>query len=216
MALIHKADLTPTKLEALTAWIPGRSWAAGVDASALTQVGSYRFDDPADEVGIETLLLRTAAGTLLQVPLTYRAAPLEGAEAALVTTMRHSVLGPRWAYDGCADPVAVRALVTAMRTGAPQAELEYDAGSGVRERREPTMQVAGTGAPGASGPAVGTVRARDAAGVTVVHAGGVEVVVRRVVDPAAPVDAGDAALRGTWSGQSRPVVLATLRDRPAT
>ena len=211
MALIHKADLVPTKLEALTGWIPGRAWAAGVDASALTQVGSYRFDDPDGEVGIETLLLRTAGGQLLQVPLTYRPAPLDGADTALVTTMDHSVLGPRWAYDGCADPVAVRALVAAMGGGGRQAELEYDPGTGVRERREPTMRVAGTGS--GEGPAVGDVRARDGAGATVVHVGGVEVVVRRVVDPAAPVDAGEAALQGTWPGQDEPVVLATLRSR---
>lgn len=212
MAILHKAELVPTKLAALTGWVPGRAWAAGVDASALTQVGSYRFDDPAGAVGIETLLLRTADGRLLQVPLTYRAAPLDGAAGALVATMEHSVLGPRWAYDGCADPVAVRALVTAIRTGGQEAELEYDSGSGVRSRREPTMRVAGSGSPGAGVPAFDTVRAVDSAAATVVAAGGLELTVRRVLDGDVP--AGPAALRGTWPGQDEPVVLATLRDRP--
>lgn len=210
VALIHRAELVPTKLEALAGWVPGRAWAAGVDASALTQVGAYRFDDPDGAVGIETLLLRAADGQLLQVPLTYRAAPLDGAGDALVTTMRHSVLGPRWAYDGCADPVAVRALVAAIRTGGQGAALEYDPGSGVLERREPTMRVAGSGSAGADVPAVGAVRAVDSAGATVVDAGAVELTVRRVVD--GDVGAG-AALRGTWPGQDEPVVLATLRDR---
>lgn len=209
MALIHpKADLVPTKLDALAAWVPGRAWAAGVDTSTLTQVGSYRFDDPDGAVGIETLLLRSADGRLLQVPLTYRSAPLDGAGDALVTTMRHSVLGSRWAYDGCADPVAVRALVTAVRTGGQGAALDYETGPGAYERREPTMRVAGSGSPGAEVPAVGAVRAVDSPGLTVVHAGAVELAVRRVV----PGDAADGAvLRGTWAGQDDPVVLATLR-----
>jgi maltokinase-like protein len=211
VALIYKAELVPSKPAALAGWVPGRPWAAGVDASALTQVGSYRFDDPDGEVGIETLLLRAADGRLLQVPLTYRAAPLDGAADALVATMEHSVLGPRWAYDGCADPVAVRALVTAIRTGGQGAALEYDSGSGVRERREPTMRVAGSGSAGADVPAVGRVRAVDSPGATVVDAGGAELTVRRVVE--GDVEAG-AALRGTWPGQDEPVVLATLRDRP--
>jgi hypothetical protein len=210
VALIHRASLVPTKLEALASWVPGRPWAAGVDASALTQVGSFRFDDPDDAVGIETLLLRSADGQLLQVPLTYRSAPLAGAEDALITTMEHSVLGPRWAYDGCADPVAVRALVTAVRTGGREAALQYDPGSGVLERREPTMRVAGSGTPGAAVPAVAAVRPRDGRGTTVIAAGEVEVTVHRLVDPAAG-PAGDAVLRGTWPGQDTPAVLATLR-----
>ncbi len=212
MALIYKAELAPTKLQALTGWLPGRPWAAGADASALTQVGSYRFDDPDGAVGIETLLVRTADGRLLQVPLTYRDAPLAGPAGALVATMEHSVLGPRWAYDGCADPVAVRAFATAIRTGAHEAALEYDRGAGVRERREPTMRVAGSGSPGAGVPALDPVRAVDGAAATVVVAGGLELTVRRVLDGDAP--AGSAALRGTWPGQGEPVVLATLRDRP--
>ena len=131
MALLHKATITSGKLDALTAWLPGRSWLDGADVSTLTQVGSYRFDDPAGAVGIETLLVRTADGRLLQLPLSYRSAPLTGAEDALVTTMEHSVLGSRWAYDGCADPVSMHALATAILTGGHEAGLELDTGAGV-------------------------------------------------------------------------------------
>jgi Maltokinase N-terminal cap domain len=92
-ALLHQATVTPTKLDALTAWLPSRSWFDGADVSTLTQVGAYRFDDPVGEVGVETLLVRTADGRLLQVPLSYRAAPLAGAEDALVTTMERSTTG---------------------------------------------------------------------------------------------------------------------------
>ena len=53
---------------------------------------------------METHLL-TAGDTLMQVPLTYRDEPLDGAEDALITEMRHSVLGTRWVYDGLRNPL---------------------------------------------------------------------------------------------------------------
>lgn len=208
MALLYKAQLVPSKLEALAGWLPGRPWAGPVDAQP-TQVGSYRFDDPDGAVGIETLLVRTAGGRLLQVPLTYRSAPLEGAEDALVATMEHSVLGRRWAYDGCADPVAVRALLGAVLAGGQQAVLDYDAGSGPLQRREPTVRVAGTGSPGVAVPVVDGVRRSDTGTTTVVEAGGVALTVHRVLDGA--TTATGPALRGTWSGVAEPVVLAALR-----
>jgi hypothetical protein len=74
--------------------------------------------------------------------------------------MEHSVLGPRWAYDGCADPVAMRALVAAILTGGHEAELEVDAGAGL-ERREPTARVAGSGTPPAAVPELAAVAAAD-------------------------------------------------------
>jgi Maltokinase N-terminal cap domain len=210
VALLHNATVTPTKLEALTAWVPGRPWAAGVDASALTSAGAYRFDDPAGEVGIETLLVRTADGRLLQVPLTYRGAPLPGAEDALVATMEHSVLGRRWIYDGCADPVCVRALATAVLTGGHEAALEYDTGNGI-EPRTPTMRVSGSGAPGTAVPAVETVTCSSDTSATVIDAGGLVVTVRRQLDAAAGPDTTGPTLRGTWPGQDEPVALATVR-----
>jgi maltokinase-like protein len=208
VALLHNAQVTPTKLDALTAWVPGRIWAAGLDASALSSAGAYRFDDPDGEVGIETLLVRTADGVLLQVPLTYRGAPLDGAEDALVCTMDHSVLGPRWIYDGCADPVGVRALATAVLTGGQEAGLDYDSGSGI-EKRQPTVRVTGSGTPGAAVPAIDTVTAVDGPNATVVDAGALTVTVRRRVGGL--LDATGETLRGTWRGQDEPVVLATVR-----
>jgi hypothetical protein len=208
VALLHNATVTPTKLEALTAWLPGRTWAAGLDLSALTQAGAYRFDDPGGEVGIETILVRTADGALLQVPLTYRGAPLAGAEDALVATMEHSVLGSRWIYDGCADPVGVRALVAAVLTGGHEAELAYDSGAGIEQRR-PTARVTGSGTPGTAVPSVAAVTVVDGPNATVVGAGGLTVTVRRRLDGL--VDATGETLRGTWSGQDEPVVLVTVR-----
>jgi hypothetical protein len=210
VALLHKATITPTKLEALMAWLPGRSWLDGADVSTLTQVGAYRFDDPAGAVGIETLLVRTADGRLLQLPLSYRAAPLAGAEDALVTTMEHSVLGPRWVYDGCADPVAMRALAAAILTGGHEAELEVDTGTGL-ERREPTVRVVGSGIPPAAVPELAAVAAANDPDGTVVSAGPIVLTVRRWLDRSEPVTAGAQTLYGTWDGTDAPVLLATAR-----
>lgn len=142
MALLHAATLTPSKLELLSAWLPTQPWAG--DVSALEQVGAYRFDDPQGEVGLEAFLLRTGDGRLLHVPVTYRGAPLDGADGALVGITDHSTLGQRWVYDGTADPVWLLAAAIAALTGGHEAELLIDLGKGL-ERRDPTVRVQGSG-----------------------------------------------------------------------
>ncbi|WP_372405020.1 1,4-alpha-glucan branching protein [Streptomyces luteireticuli] len=115
MAVIHHTTIVPSKDELLTAWLPTRPWyrpAAG--GPRLERAGGFRLDDPAGEVGIEFMVVTDTAGdgpVSYLVPLTYRGAPLEGAEDALVGTMEHGVLGRRWAYDGCHDPVLVAELL---------------------------------------------------------------------------------------------------------
>src|SRR4051812_8833691 len=99
MATIYQATITPTKLELLSAWLPGRHWYPADDVKDLQRVAACRFDDPAGQVGVEILLVRAEGGPLVHVPLTYRAAPLEGAEAHLIGTAEHEVLGTRWVYD---------------------------------------------------------------------------------------------------------------------
>jgi Maltokinase N-terminal cap domain len=210
VALLHQATIIPKKLDALAAWLPGQPWLDGADVSGLIQVGSYRFDDPAGAVGVETLLVRTADERLLQVPLSYRAAPLANAEDALVTTMQHSVLGPRWAYDGCADPVAMRALAAAILTGGHEAELELDTGTGL-ERREPTVRVVGSGTPPAAVPELAAVAATDGPDGTVVSVGAFVLTVRRRLDRPGPPTTGAQTLYGTWAGTGVPVLLATAR-----
>ncbi len=71
-------------------------------------------------MGVETLLVRVGEGPVLQVPLTYRGAPLPGGESALVGTMEHSVLGPRWVYDGTGDPVYVATLAPPRSRAPPR------------------------------------------------------------------------------------------------
>lgn len=188
MALLHKATITPTKLEMLTAWLPTQSWFGDGDP-VLEQLGAYRFDDPEGEVGIETFLLRDTSGRTLQVPVTYRAAPLEGADDWLICTMQHSVLGQRWVYNAEGDPVYTAALTRAILTGGTHAELEREV-DGRRERVEPTAAVRGSGSPDA-------------------EVGPVEIDVIRIIDGDPP--AGEHTLSGTWSGVDEPVVLAVAR-----
>jgi len=193
MGFVHfRATLDPTKQELLEAWLPSRPWAAG--ATAVTKVGEYRFDDPEGEVGIETILWQTPDGTVLQVPFTYRAGPLPGAEEFLVGTSEHSVLGPRFVYDGCADPVWAAAVTTTILTGGTQAQMvvEHDGQLVDVPARVP---VRGSGAPGADVPLVSAVDSvRDDGPVTVVVAGGLTLSLARVVGT--PLS-GSATLTGS-------------------
>ena len=208
MAIIYRATLRPSKLELVAGWAPGRPWGAAAAGAELEQVAAYRFDDPAGEVGIETLVLR-AGDTPLHVPLTYRGAPVPEQEEHLVGTTEHSVLGRRWVYDACADPVYVAALAAVVLRGAPQAE-EHVHVDGRRERRDPTAHVAGSGTAADVGT-LGTPSVTDTADATTVRAGDLELVVRRVLNPGVPAD-GAATLTGTWAGQTDPVLLATAQE----
>ncbi|WP_264932521.1 1,4-alpha-glucan branching protein [Streptomyces sp. A012304] len=125
MAVIHNVALKPSKLELLTSWLPSRPWYfGGAGEPELAEAGGFRLDDPQGEVGIEFMVVTDTSGTqptAYMVPLTYRGAPLDGAEHALVGTMKHGILGRRWAYDGCHDPVLVAQLL-ALIEGRVQAQ----------------------------------------------------------------------------------------------
>lgn len=144
MAILHSAEISPSKLELADAWLNAQSWAPAGEGE---MIGGYRFDDPAGEVGIEGLLVRRGE-TVLHVPLTYRGAPLEGAEESLVTTMTHTVLGDRWVYLAAGDPVAREVFFAALSGGATQAALEVHQADGTVEFREPPVQVVAHGEAG--------------------------------------------------------------------
>lgn len=209
MALLHRATLRPTKLDLLAAWVPGRPWFAGPAGVEVVSRGAYRFDDPAGEVGIETMLVGTADGPVHHVPLTYRAAPLDGADGWLVGTTEHSVLGTRWVYDGCVDPVYAAALTQAILTGGGQAEQYFEV-DGRREVREPTVTVVADGAADAQVPVVGFVRRVVDEDRTLVDTDTVELVIVRRPVAAAGGSAG-VMLSGRWDGQSTTVPLAYVR-----
>jgi len=204
MALIHQATLGPSKLTLLEAWLPNRPWFPG--GPGLRQLGAYRFDDPDGEVGVEGFLL-DAGGTALHVPLTYRSAPLAGAEDALVGTTEHSVLGTRWVYDAVGDPVWARVLATAVLTGGHEAEQLVETGDGTLSPRGSTATVVGSGARPVVDVPTTDPTWRDDGPTTVVDAGGLELVVVRVVGT--QVDA-EETLTGRWS-DGGPAVLAGVR-----
>ncbi len=205
MALLHRADLTPSKLDLLNAWLPTRSWYAGPAAPDLTRVGAFRFDDPAGAVGVETLLVQAGDGPVLQVPLTYRDAPLDGAEQWLVGTTEHSVLGHRWVYDAAGDPVYAATLAHTILTGAGQAPEEFEV-DGVRQVRANSLQAVGSGA-AFSGTVAGVLEVSDG-DPTRIAAGSLALTVIRVLSDD-PVDAGEApTLTATWPGQATPRLLA--------
>lgn len=131
MAEIHHTTLVPGKLDLLAEWLPAQRWyAAKGRLPRLLRVGGFRLDDPGGQVGIEILLVADVSGSppvVYQVPLTYRGAPLAGADGALVGTAEHGVLGSRWIYDGPHDPVFGAGLLDLVQGRAQaQAQSESD------------------------------------------------------------------------------------------
>ncbi|WP_019608403.1 CG0192-related protein [Nocardiopsis sp. CNS-639] len=146
MAIIYKADLTPSKPELIGAWLDAQPWAGRGPGEIL---GAYRFDDPEGEVGVEVFLVRRG-DRLLHLPLTYRGAPLPGHEDHLVGTLEHSVLGTRWVYDGTEDEVALACFRRALEGEQEQAELEvWEEGRRLENRSQQVVvsREPGTGAP---------------------------------------------------------------------
>ena len=117
MAIIHQTTLSPGKLELLAAWLPGQPWYRGPGGPQLDRAGGFRLDDPDGEVGIEFMVVADAAADerCYHVPLTYRAAPLAGAEPALIGTSEHGVLGLRYVYNGASDPVLAAQLIALLQ-----------------------------------------------------------------------------------------------------
>jgi hypothetical protein len=162
MAVIHPTTLSPSKLELLAAWLPAQSWyAAAGQQPELARAGGFRLDDPDGEVGIEFAALTDRQGERLVsylLPLSYRGAPLAGAEHALIGTAEHGVLGQRWIYDGAHDPVLITQLLAAFHGRAePQAQR-------VSNTPEPSVLIrpAWTARPGS----IGSMSVTAGAGVT--------------------------------------------------
>jgi hypothetical protein len=144
MAVIHSTTLTPSKLELLTSWLPTRPWyEGGRRRPELAKAGGFRLDDPQGEVGMEFMVVTDVSGdrpVSYQVPLTYRGAPLEGADHALVGTTEHGVLGRRWIYDGAHDPILVAQLHALVRGDAEAQDQN------VSDTPDPSVTASRTGA----------------------------------------------------------------------
>ena len=197
MALIYSTTLRPSKLELLAGWLPSQDWFHG-DASQLTSVGAYRFDDPAGEVGMEGHVLTAGDDTVYHVPLTYRGAALEGADEFLVGTVEHGVLGTRWFYDATGDPVYRAALTHIITTGGREA-AEFVAPDPAAEAvaRETTTKVWGSGSAGST------------LGSSVPDADKLEIM--RELGSATPESPYGWVLRGTWPGLKFPALFAVLQ-----
>jgi hypothetical protein len=217
MALLHQAELRPTKLELIGGWAPSQPWFTG-EAGELTSVGAYRFDDPAGEVGVETLLVQAKGGPVLHVPLTYRATPLVDADDSLIGTLQHSVLGTRWVYDGVGDPVYLQTVAAAVIGAESQVEQYFEV-DGERVYREPTAKVVGSGIDGVETPGLPevseiTISASDEG--TVAETGSLRITVRRALDGAPSDLVADGvlgALSGTWTDQTEPQQLVFVSAR---
>ena len=68
-----------------------------------------------------------------QMPMTYRAGALDGADGALIGTSEHGVLGRRWLYDGVHDPV-LRTQLIALIQGDAEAQAQT-----VSHAKDPTV-----------------------------------------------------------------------------
>lgn len=178
------AELRPSKLDLLSAWLPHQAWFDG-DASRLERAAFFRFVDPDGEVGIDCMLI-ASGGAVYHVPVTWRAEPLP--EGELIGTLEHSVLGTRYCYDAPSDPVYIDELVRVIRDADTDADIVAEGEDGVRDR---TISVEGTGS------AHGTALASEP------H-------ILRKLDGTWPPS--DAQLMGTWrpNGVTRRDVLATL------
>ena len=210
MALLHDATISPRKDELIRPWLRTRPWWDGIDERG--PVGDFRLDDPAGEVGIQCFLFGSADGSTLFVPVTYRGAPHPDAESGLIGTMQHSVLGPRWVYDGCADPVFVATAVDTIRNRGREAALHLRRSDGSVVVRESTASARGDGS--ANVPqldADGSVSAADEVDRTVVRADGLILTVARRVGAALP---SGPALIGAFAGGTD-LLLATVTSGPA-
>lgn len=206
MSIIYDATIEPSKLDMLAAWLPSQEWFIPVPDAELERVASFRFDDPAGQVGMETLLIRHGAWTY-QVPLVYRNAPIPELAAFLLTSTEHSVLGTRWVYDATGDPLYVAAIAGAVLAAEPQANQVEHRG----EERIPlpaTITLTSTGTPGTPVPAVESVTAHTVGGVTTIRSGGLSIAVVRSLADDDGTHLG-AALTGAWAGGPAAALLAT-------
>lgn len=200
MALIYSTTLHPSKLELLASWLPSQNWFHG-DATQLTSIGAYRFDDPAGEVGMEGHILTAGDDTVYHVPLTYRGAALDGADPYLLGTVEHGVLGTRWFYDATGDPVYRAALMHVITTGGREA-AEFVASDATAEatERETTTKVWGSGSAGSTlGSEVPAAGTED------------QLEVMRELGSATPESPYGWVLRGTWPGLKYPALFAVLQ-----
>lgn len=211
MALIYQTTMSPTKLELLAAWLPTQPWFEG-DISALASAGAYRFDDPAGEVGMEGHLLTAGNGTVYHAPLSYRGAPLAGAEAFLLGTSAHGVLGTRYIYDALGDPVYRQVLASTIAEGGSEATEDEALEDGATKPIDIFTHLRGSGAPGSPVPNLGAAQLTTEDGIAYLNTTSASLAVKRVASREGHGPDTAATLMATWPGQETPTVLAVLQS----
>jgi hypothetical protein len=148
-----------------------------------------------------------AAGVRYLVPLTYRDAPLDGSDDALVGEMEHSALGTRWVYDGLHDPTYVVSLAATTMTGQGEAIglAEHDGRWYIAPAK---VRISGGGWGLERVPVDGWETAVDDGSTVTLRNDRLELIVHRTpqVGPRPPI-----GLVATWDGQPDPVVVAEVR-----
>lgn len=210
MAIIHRAELRPSKLELLGPWLQNQEWAQHTHGEPQ-RVATYRFDDPEGEVGIETFILNTSSGHQIHAPITYRGAPLEGAETHLIGTMDHSVLGKRWAYDATGDPAYAQTLATTILSGGTEVEQYIQTDTG-RETIPGTAHVTGSGTTPGTVTLPTSLHTTTSNRVTTITTENHTLVVLRRIGDQLP-DGLTHTLHGTWAGRTEPAPLAGVATR---
>ena len=150
------------------------------------------------------MLVRVGEGPVLQAPLTYRAAPLEGAEEFLVTTMDHSVLGPRWVYDAVGDPVYADVLHRAIVTGGTEADIQVAVDG--RFEPGPKFTTARGSGSASDAPTITSVQVATVGTVTTITTAPGDLVVQRVLGGDVP--AGET-LTASWGDDHSAVLVTT-------
>lgn len=208
MAIIHKATLLPGKLDLLREHLKNDDALFAHVGDDLRQLGSYRFDDPAGHVGIETHVLTSASGAVLQIPVVYRNEAFEGAEDAFLGTMEHSVLGTRWVYDACVDPIYAGELLRTILTGGSEVAEMIETPDG-QVSRDPTVNVRGSGSGDSSPHVVAVSVERSGTDVHIATGEHVIVVPRVLSEGDAPAE---LHLRGSWADRDGDITLAQLAN----
>jgi hypothetical protein len=196
MAILHQATLTPSKLDLLSEWVTGPANVVDAAAAQIELIGAYRFDDPAGEVGIESHVLTGPNDSILHVPVVYRGSPEDALAESLIGTLDHSVLGPRWVYDGCADVIYVRELLRCILAEGTQVPLMVETADGPVERA-PSVTVVGHATADAVVPTIESAAIERVDADTYIHVAGHTAVVHH--RPTADSAAEAAYLQGSWS-----------------
>ena len=129
--------------------------------------------------------------------------------------MDHSVLGTRYVYDGCHDPVFVSELVRAVLTGGTNVPEIRHTDTAPPVELPSTMHVQGSGRPDAALPTIGLLDVSPSSTdgwPTVIRTGLIEARVLRVLDQ--DVDPEETSvLTGTWADHEAPCRLASVAVR---